>query len=221
MPSIRWENTISGSLRLPGGGVHRRAVYGIAARRVSTVGPVQLPSGRHRGPDRSARAGCHRGVRCLGGSPGSGLRELDIRAEDAALARVVVSLLGPVEFASGGVHRNADAPFPGIRARPGIALTRVDEGLDVRPIEVGSHHAHAFPIAPVELAGFLFDLELLGSERAAGSEQWWSCFSRRDPNGGWNRRSLWGCPYWSSTYGGRRCRPPGRPESFCLPRRSS
>ena len=111
------------------------------------------------------------------------------------------------------VHRDTDAPFPDVLARPGIALTRVDEGLDVRPVQIGSHHAHAFPIAPVELAALLFELELLRSERAAGRERRWPCFSRRDPNAGGNRRSPLGCPYWSSTYHRPRCRPRGRPES--------
>src|SRR6267143_234648 len=62
------------------------------------------------------------------------------------------------------VHSDADAPFRRIRPRAGIALARVNEGLDVRAIEVGAHHAHPLPIAPVELLALLFDLELLGSE---------------------------------------------------------
>ena len=45
----------------------------------------------------------------------------------------------------------------------------IDEGLDIRAVEVGSHHTHAFPVAPVELAALLFELELLGSKRPAGS----------------------------------------------------
>ena len=35
------------------------------------------------------------------------------------------------------------------------------------PLRFGSHHPHAFAVAPVELSGFLFDLELLRGMRAA------------------------------------------------------
>ena len=99
---------------------------------------------RHRGRDRSAQAGRHRVIRCLAGSPGLTLRKLDIGAENAALAGVIASFLGPVEFASARVHRDADAPFPRIRARARIAVARVHEGFDMRAVEVCAHHAHAF-----------------------------------------------------------------------------
>jgi hypothetical protein len=112
-------------------GVEWRAVYGIATRRIPTIGPVERARGRIDVQidrlwqvlveefDVSAVR------RCLA------FWTLDTRAEDATLAGLFSSLLCPVEFASGGVHRNADAPFPGVGTRPSIALTRVDEGLDV------------------------------------------------------------------------------------------
>src|SRR5208282_5079579 len=141
---------------------------GIAARRIPTIGPVERPSGRIDVQiDRLRQIVIEEfDVPAVRGAPASG--ELDIRAEDAALAGLISSLLSPVEFASSGVYRNTDAPFLEVLARTGIALARIDEGLDIRAIEVGSHHTHAFPVAPVELAALLFELELLRSERAAG-----------------------------------------------------
>src|SRR5437016_6196935 len=78
-------------------------------------------------------------------------RNLHVRAEDPALLGVVRALLRPVELAAFDVHGDADAPLRRIRPGAGIALARVDEGLDVGAIEVGAHHAHPLPIAPVEL----------------------------------------------------------------------
>jgi hypothetical protein len=45
-------------------------------------------------------------------------------------------------------------------------VARIDEGLDVRAIEVGAHHTHPFAIAPIQLAVLPIELELLGRERA-------------------------------------------------------
>ena len=86
MPSIRWENTISGAF-CAGRRVDRRAVYRVAARRIATIGPVE-----------------HAVVGSMSRSIGSGrlvveefdvsavrrrlaFRKLDIRAEDATLRR--------------------------------------------------------------------------------------------------------------------------------------
>jgi len=43
----------------------------------------------------------------------------------------------------------------------GIALPRLDERLYLRAVEIGAHHAHALAIAPIELASFLFEDDLL------------------------------------------------------------
>src|SRR5207245_9041615 len=74
-------------------------------------------------------------------------------------------LLRPVELAAFDVHSDADAPLRRIRPGAGIALARVDKGLDVRTIEVGAHHAHPLAVAPVELLALRLELELIGSER--------------------------------------------------------
>jgi hypothetical protein len=43
--------------------------------------------------------------------------------------------------------------------------SRGDERLDVRPVEVRAHHAHAFTVAPVHLAAGEIELHLLGRVR--------------------------------------------------------
>ena len=53
-----------------------------------------------------------------------------------------------------------------IRSRPRIALARIDESFDFRPVQVCPHHPHAFPVRPVEFAAPLLQLELLRRERA-------------------------------------------------------
>ena len=53
-------------------------------------------------------------------------------------------------------------------SRPvGVALARLHESFDRRPVEVRAHDAHPFAVAPVQLAVLLVELELLRRERAA------------------------------------------------------
>ena len=54
----------------------------------------------------------------------------------------------------------------GSRAGAVIAVTRIDESLDVRTIEGRAHDTHPFAIAPKQLAVLLIEMELLGRERA-------------------------------------------------------
>src|SRR5207249_11789262 len=76
------------------------------------------------------------------------------------------AFLRPVDVPAFGIDRDADTPSRGVRPRSGIAVARIDEGLDVRAIEVRAHDTHPFAIAPIQLAVLLIELELLGRERA-------------------------------------------------------
>ena len=49
-----------------------------------------------------------------------------------------------------------------------FALSRLDEGFDLRTVEIRAHDSHPFAIGPVELAVRLIEMELLRRERAAG-----------------------------------------------------
>src|ERR1700733_5024040 len=147
--------------------IERRAVYRVAAGRVPTVRPVQRARGR---------------IDIQIDRPGQAVKQqfdvlavrrrlagwsLDIGSGDPPRARIVAAFLCPIEFSALNIDGDAYAPLPQIWSRPGIALARIDEGLEVRAIKVGAHHAHTFTVAPIELAVFLIELDLLWSERAA------------------------------------------------------
>jgi hypothetical protein len=59
------------------------------------------------------------------------------------------------------IDGDADAPVPGLRA-VGIARAAFHQRLDARPVQIAAHDSHAFAIAPVQLAGLLRQLHLLG-----------------------------------------------------------
>src|SRR3984957_11816876 len=147
--------------------IERRAVYRVAARRVPTVRPVQRARGRidiqidWLGQPVIYQFNVLAIRRRLAGW------SLDFGAGDPPRARIVTAFLCPVKFPALDIEGDAYAPLPQIRSRSGIALARIDEGLEVRTIKVDAHHAHAFTVAPIELAVFLIELDLLRSERAA------------------------------------------------------
>src|SRR5277367_1112757 len=47
-----------------------------------------------------------------------------------------------------------------------FTLARLDQYLDLRAIEVGTHHAHALAVRPIKLATLFLEMELLWRERA-------------------------------------------------------
>src|SRR3984893_1098157 len=90
-----------------------------------------------------------------------------IRAKNSALATVVAALLCPVNLSAYHVECNANAPISGITTVR-FALTRLDECLNRRSIQIRTHDAHALSVRPVKLPVLLVELELLRSKRAAG-----------------------------------------------------
>jgi len=80
----------------------------------------------------------------------------------------------------------------------------------LEPSRLARHHAHALAVAPIELSGLLFDLELFGRECVAWWKRSWSGFRRPDRNEGSSRRSPWDFPCWSSRDVPLRCRRRGR-----------
>src|SRR5690349_4031784 len=104
----------------------------------------------------------------MGGS--LALWDVDARPKEPPELTIVRTFLRPVDLPALGIHRDADAPFGRIEAI-GVAAARLHERLDARAIEVRAHDAHAFAIRPVQLAGRLLDVQLLGSEgRALGND---------------------------------------------------
>src|SRR5207245_4708618 len=101
-------------------------------------------------------------VSCLPAS-----REVDTSPEETTHLAIIRTFLHPVHVAARRIERAPDAPLRRIRPRSRIALARVHEGLDVRAVEIRSHHAHPLAIAPVEFAVVLVEMALLRRERVA------------------------------------------------------
>jgi len=94
------------------------------------------------------------------------LWDLQIRAEDAALACLFGPFLGPVDFSAFNVERDANTPFLRVFAGTRIALAGVDKRFDFGAIQIRTYDPHALAIRPVKLPVFFIKLQLLRSERA-------------------------------------------------------
>src|SRR5207237_9080664 len=88
------------------------------------------------------------------------LLNVDVGAEYTAEAGVVRAFLRPVDFPELRVDGDSDAP-PGRIATFLVAAAGLDQGFDLRPVEVRAHHAHALAVAPIELAAVLIEVDLL------------------------------------------------------------
>ncbi len=141
--------------------VDRRAIDGVAGRRIAAVGPVEKTAfpiefevdGLRQSVEEHLDVGAVRRAFAL--------RDLDVGAQDAAQAGVVRPLLRPVDLAARPVDGDTDAPS-GLVAHVRLAGAAPDQRLDVRAVEVRAHHAHALAVAPVELPAHPIELELLG-----------------------------------------------------------
>src|SRR6266446_10981480 len=145
-------------------GVNRRAAYRVPARWISAVGPIQEPIfqieleiDRFRQTiEQEFDVGAVR-RRLI-------LRDVDLRTEDSALARIIGSFLRPINLSAIWINGDSNAPFCLIGAWPRVAFAGVDQSFDVRTIQVRAHHAHSFAVAPVEFPARLFEMELLWRE---------------------------------------------------------
>ena len=72
----------------------------------------------------------------------------------------------PVDFTKLGIDGASDAPTRLI-APVHIAAAGLDQRFDLRAVEIGAHHAHAFAVAPIEFAVFLIEVDLLRRVRDA------------------------------------------------------
>src|SRR5713101_6446598 len=150
-------------------GVDRRAAYRVPARWISAVGPIneailqiELEIDRFRQTiEQEFDVGAVR--RRLA------LWDVDLRAKEATLARIVWTFLRPINFSAIWINGDSNAPFCLIGARPRVAFAGVDQSFDVRTIQVRAHHAHSFAVAPIKFAARLFEMELLRRECLAFS----------------------------------------------------
>src|SRR5262249_21595957 len=131
--------------------VDRRTIYGIAARRIATIGPIEdavrqieLEVDRFRQMiEQHLDVGAVDRVLAL--------RDVNVCAEDATQPGVVRAFLRPVDLSKLRVERDPDAP-PRLIAPVLVATAGLDQGFDLRAVEVRAHYAHALAVAPIELA---------------------------------------------------------------------
>src|SRR6266851_6642629 len=146
--------------------VDQRAAHGVAARRIAPIRPVEdaaleieFQIDRLRQPFEQY-LDIEAVRRCLAAG------HIDAGAKNAPVPGVIRTLLGPVHLAANRIDGNPDTPVRWIVAIA-FAFARLNECLDLRAIEVGTHHAHALAVRPIELATLLLEMELLWRERAA------------------------------------------------------
>ena len=81
---------------------------------------------------------------------------------------IVGALLRPIDLPVLPIDREPDAPFC-LVAAVGISTPRLDQRLEFRSVEIAAHDAHALAVAPVKLAAFLIENDLL---RGVGGSNW-------------------------------------------------
>src|SRR6266403_4811475 len=145
-------------------GVNRRAAYRVPARWISAVGPIQEPIFQIELEIDRFRQTIEQQFDVGAVRRGLAFRDVDLRTEDAALTRIIGTFLPPINLSAIWINGDSNAPFCLIGAWPRVALAGVDQSFDVRPIQVRSHHAHAFAIAPIKFAALLLEMKLLWRE---------------------------------------------------------
>src|SRR2546430_2070 len=91
-------------------GVYRRAVDRVSTRRISTVGPIKEPILQIELEIDRLRQTIEQHFDIRAVRRRLAFRNIDVRSEDAALARVVWSFLRPINFPAIRIDRDPDAP---------------------------------------------------------------------------------------------------------------
>src|SRR5436309_112148 len=112
-------------------GVNRSAVHSVSARRISAVGPINESILSVELEIDWLRQTIEQKLDVGAGGRGLTFRNIDVRTEDAALARVVGTFLRPVNLSTIRIDRDPDAPFRQVGAWTRVALAGVDQSLDV------------------------------------------------------------------------------------------
>src|SRR5580698_6718950 len=147
--------------------IHGRTVNGVASRRIATVGPVDGSVGEIEFEVNGFRQAVVEKFNVFAICGTEALGNFEIGAKDSSLAGIVRALLSPIKLSGFDVERDPYAPFPYVLPRSCVAFAGINEGFNLRAIEVRSHNPHTFAIAPIKLPALLIELKLLGSESAA------------------------------------------------------
>src|SRR5207248_4780318 len=112
-------------------GVYRRAIDRVSARRISAVGPIKEPILQIELEIDRFRQTIEQKLDVSAGGRVLTFRNIDVRSEDAALARVIGSFLAPINLSAIWINGDSNAPFRQIGAWTRVALACIDQGFDV------------------------------------------------------------------------------------------
>src|SRR5207244_7976089 len=112
------------------GPIDRRAVHGVAARRISAVRPVQDAPIEIQLQIDGLRQAVEQQLDVAAMGRFLALRDLDTGAEDATPLGVVRAFLRPVDLSACGIDGDADAPAR-LVAPIDIAMARLHEGVNL------------------------------------------------------------------------------------------
>src|SRR5262249_39009776 len=143
--------------------IDRGAIAGVAARRIAAIGPIddaifaiELEVDRFRQlMEQHLDIGTGRWALALG--------SVNVGSAETPQSALRRAFLRPIDFSKLGIDSDSDAP-PGLIASVRVAAAGLDQRFDVRAIEVRAHHTHALPVAPIELALVLLEMDLLRRE---------------------------------------------------------
>src|SRR5438094_9552829 len=92
-------------------GVNRRAVHGVAARRISAIGPINEPILQIELEIDWFGQTVEQKFDISAVRSGLTFRNIDVRSEDAALARTVRPILRPITLPAVRIDSDSNAPF--------------------------------------------------------------------------------------------------------------
>src|SRR5215467_14352696 len=146
--------------------IDRRAIDGVAARRIAAVSPVEaaifeieLEVDRLRQLiEQHLDVGAVRWALAVG--------NVNVGAAHTAQSALRRAFLRPIDFPKFRIDRNSDAK-PGFIAPIRVATARLDQRLSLGTVEIRAHDPHPLAVAPIEFAVLLIEMHLLGRERAA------------------------------------------------------
>src|SRR6266480_7373957 len=112
-------------------GVYRRAIDRVSARRISAIRPINEPIFQIEFDIDRFRQTIEQQFDVGAVSRRVAFRDVDLRAEDPALARIVGTFLRPINLSTLRIDRDPNAPFRQVGAWTRVALAGVDQSLDV------------------------------------------------------------------------------------------
>src|SRR6516162_8543038 len=146
--------------------IDRRAIDGVAARRIAAVGPIQNAIFEIELEINRLWQAIKQDFNVRAAGRTLPLWDVYVGAKKTTFVSFVWALLRPVDLAALGIDGDTDTPS-GLVAAVVLILPCHHEVFNFRAIEIAAHDAHSLSVAPVEFAILLIEMNLLGRERGA------------------------------------------------------